>query len=176
MGRTVRRRTLATAPLVLVACRAAGTPTAPATDAQLNTPERVLALSAADLPGFTLREELAPASGAGADDPYGRVGSYSATFGRGTEGMLVTSSINTYVGAAQARTAFGAWKSAVPRQYRAMPLAVGLDERDSAAYARDSDGTVLLGYRIRNVMGSLRAPAADVERLARLVLARCIKG
>jgi hypothetical protein len=125
-----------------------------------------------------LREELAPTlTPTGNDDPYGRLGSYSATFALSgnPDGPLVTSSINTYAGISYARTAFGSWRSLVPRQYRPITLALGIDEQDAAAYSREGDGTILIGYRVRNVLGSLRAPADDAARLARLMLARCAK-
>ena len=170
---------MAAIPLALAACRssgATGNPVAGA-DTPLSVPARVLALTPADLPGYSLHEELAPAPRAtGHDDPYGRLGSYSATYSRSGGTEQVTSSVNTYVGVAQARAAFGDWRAAVPRQYRAMTLDVGLDASDVAAFAREGDGTVLLGYRIRNVLGSVRAPAAEVERLVKLALARCTKG
>ena len=176
----MRRRAVAALPLALAACgqpsTTGGTP-AVAPDAPLTAPARFLALAPADLPGFSVRDELAPPPRAsGADDPYGHLGSYSVTYARGGVADEVTSSVNTYVGIEQARAAFGAWRAAVPRQYRAVTLSVGVDQADAAAYARDSDGSVLFGYRIRNVLGSLRAPAADVERLARLALSRCAKG
>ena len=167
----MRRRALAALPVALVACRTASVPRG----AAVGTSPRALALSIADLPGFTLREELAHTpSTPGGDDPYGRLGSYSATFGlmQDPSGAQVISSINTYVSPESARAAFGAWRSAVPSQYRHTTLSVGLDERDAVAYLRDGDGTILIGYCVRNVLGSLRAPAADAERLVRLALSR----
>ena len=163
-------------PPALVSCRAV-TPS-PSPDSPLSAPARALALTLSDLPGFTLREELAPTlTATGSDDPFGRLGSYSATFAQSgsADAPLVTSSINTYAGITHARTAFGSWRSLVPRQYRPIMLALGLDEQDAAAYSRDGDGTILVGYRVRNVLGSLRAPAADAERLVRLMLERCAK-
>ena len=169
----MRRRSFAAIPLALAACRTA----APSSDAPLSAAPRALALSLADLPGFALLEEMAPNTNAGASDPYGRMGSYSATFAliSNPDRPPVTSSINTYTGLAEARAAFGSWRSLVPRQYRPASLALGLNEPDAAAYSRESDGTILVGYRVRNVLGSLRAPAADAERLVRLMLARCSK-
>lgn len=161
-------------PLALVACRVAP----PAADALLSAAPRTLALSLSDLPGFTLREELAPpVTGSAGGDPYGRRGSYSATFAptANPESPPVTSSVNIYDGIEHARAAFSSWRNLVPRQYRPRSLSIGLDERDSAAYARENDGTLLVGYRVRNVLGSLRAPEADAERLVRLLLARVTK-
>ena len=169
----MRRRVLAAIPLALIGCRAADQAARPpAPPALLTQPARALALGAADLPGLTLSEELVPGAYA-SGDPYGRVGSYSATFA-GADGGLVISSINTYVGEAEAQAAFAAWRGAVPRQYQAISLPVAQRSPDSVAYGREGD--VLFGYRVRNVLGSLRAPAAEAERLARLVLARCDKG
>ena len=167
----MRRRALAAIPLALLGCRAADPAARPAAPpALLTQPARALALGATDLPGLTLREELAPGAYA-AGDPPGRVGSYSATFAA-ADGGLVISSVNTYVGETEAQAAFAAWRGAVPRQYQSISLP--LQVTDSASYARDGD--VLFGYRVRNVLGSLRAPAAQAERLARLVLSRCDKG
>ena len=59
----------------------------------------------------------------------------------------------------------------MPRQYRSTIISMRQVTPDTVAYAREGD--VLFGYRVRNVLGSVRAPAADVERLAKLVLARC---
>jgi hypothetical protein len=120
---------------------------------------------------------MTPNANAGAADPYGRLGSYSATFSliSHPDRPPVTSSINTYTGLSEARAAFGSWRSLVPRQYRPASLLLGIDDPDAAVYSRESDGTMLVGYRVRNVLGSLRAPAADAERLVRLMLARCAK-
>lgn len=170
----MRRRGCAAIPLALVACRLAP----PAADVPSSAAPRKLALTVSDLPGFTLREELAPeANGSSVEDPYGRLGSYSATFALAAnpDGPPVTSSINTYAGIEYARAAFGSWRSLIPSQYRPTTLSLGLDEQDGAAFARDSDGTILIGYRVRNVLGSLRAPAADAERLIRLLLSRSAK-
>lgn len=170
----MRRRSCAAIPLALVACRVAPN----VVDAPLSAAPRTLALSLSDLPGFTLREELAPeVTGTGGEDPYGRRGSYSATFASAAnpESPPVTSSINIYAGIDHARAAFASWQSLVPRQYRPTTLALGQHEQDSAAYARENDGTVLVGYRVRNVLGSLRAPAADAERLVRVLLSRSSK-
>lgn len=170
----MRRRSCAAIPLALVACRVAPL----AADGPLSAAPRTLALSLSDLPGFTIREEIAPeVTGSAGGDPFGRRGSYSATFTLAANPEIppVTSSINIYDGIDQARAAFGSWRSLVPRQYRPTPLSIGLNEQDSAAYARENDGTLLVGYRVRNVLGSLRAPAADAERLVRLLLARSAK-
>ena len=166
----MRRRALAAIALALLGCRApdpAARQAAP--PALLTQPARALALGAADLPGLTLRDELVPGAYA-TGDPFGRVGSYSATFSH-ADGGLVISSVNTYVGESEAQAAFAAWRDAVPRQYQTISLPVHVAE--TVSYSRDGD--VLFGYRVRNVLGSLRAPAAQVERLARVVLSRCDK-
>ncbi len=140
-------------------------------------PARALALTAADLPGFQVAEELAPALAAtGADDPYGRVGSYSVTFLPAARAATrddttgVTSSVNTYAGAAHARAAFEAWQAAIPRQYRPDGSTIGLPPGDSAAFVRD--GAILVGFRVRNVLASVRAPQERAAQLARTMIAR----
>ena len=169
----MRRRALAAIPFALVSCRTTGTPRG--TPASGVASPRSRALSLTDLPGFALREELAQTPSApGAEDPYGRLGSYSATYGlvRDPTSAPVVSSINTYITPEAARAAFAAWRAAVPRQYRRTTLSVGLDEEDAVAYLRESDDTILFGYRVGSVLGSLRTPAADAERLVRLALRR----
>jgi hypothetical protein len=169
------RRALGASVLALLACGPAD-PADPATRPEssgpLKAPARTLALVAADLPGFTLREELTPAEQA-SGDAYGRVGSYAATF-EATSGGSVTSAVNTYVGEAEAQSAFVAWRAAVPRQFSAITIPMAQSTPESVAYAREGD--VLFGFRVRNVLASVRAPAAEVERLAKLVLGRCRRG
>ena len=140
-------------------------------------PARSLALTAADLPGFQVAEELAPALAAtGADDLYGRLGSYSVTFLPAARSTTrddtggVTSSVNTYAGAAHARAAFEAWQAAIPRQYQPDGSTIGLPAGDSAVFARD--GAMLVGFRVRNVLASVRAPQERAAQLARTMIAR----
>ena len=116
----------------------------------------------------------------GLDDAYGRVGTYAATYSAmrplagagGGAGAReeITSSINTYAGTAHARAAFEAWRAAVPRQYQPAQVTAGMSEDETAAFGRD--GIVLIGFRVRNVMGSVRAPEAQASELTRIVIAR----
>ncbi|HEU5318525.1 MAG TPA: hypothetical protein VFX49_20595, partial [Chloroflexota bacterium] len=173
--RRTRRAALAVAALPLAACGALPPRRVAAPDALALVPARTLALAPADVPGFHLTEELTPALGTvGLEDAFGRLGAYSATYAPtpgGTGGRDdITSSVNTYAGTAHARAAFEAWRAAVPRQYRASAPPADFKDEDVAVYLRD--GAALIGFRVRNVLGSVCAPEARAESLARTMISR----
>jgi hypothetical protein len=129
-------------------------------DAPVLSPARQLGLTLADLPaGFQLKEELAPVFPAGgAEDPWGRLTAYSATYApiksqnATTEGDVV-SSVNSYASASYARSAFAQWQAAVPTTYRKLDVGMGMKGVDSVAYERD--GGSLIGFRSHNVLASV---------------------
>lgn len=158
-----------------------------------SAPAKQLALSLPDLPaGFRLAEELTPGSEtANQDDPWGRQSAYSATFvpagARGGAG--ISSSVNAYGSAGQAQSAFASWRAAVPRQYRPV-TAEHVGAPETLAYLRESG--CLVGFRVRNVMGSVLVSGdashttgddtnaaslqAEATRLARLMVSRIEAG
>ncbi|HEV2124476.1 MAG TPA: hypothetical protein VGW38_17115, partial [Chloroflexota bacterium] len=100
--------------------RPAAGPVTPVTDALVLHPVRALALRLEDLPdGFRLAEELAPTLvTTPAEDPWGRVGAYSATY-VATESSPagvhdIVSSVNAYTTVEHAKAAYSMWQSAVP--------------------------------------------------------------
>ena len=172
MTRFARRAALGLLGMGAVGCGGSVVRHVPPPDPLALVPARTLALVPADLPGFRLLEELSPSlSATGLEDPYGRLGAYAATYAPlASPPGDVTCSVNTYAGSAHARSAFDAWQAAVPRQYASTVVTLGLPDGDSVGFERD--GAVLLGFRVRNVLASVRAPQARAAELARLVIAR----
>jgi hypothetical protein len=200
MRRPARLAALLGAAALLAACRVVGelrpprdAPSASTQESVVLQPASKLALALADLPaGFRIGEELTPRiEPAGAQDPWGRLSSYSVTFlpafGEGSGPTLgdVVSSVNAYSDPDHARHAFQSWRDAVPATYRLRdgpPPRLGQDALvfvQPAAPARRQ--TCLIGFRARNVMASVWvsapeapeaagvAPVETALRLARLV-------
>ena len=162
-------------PLLVAGCDVPQRPRTASPEAPVLRPAQQLALALAELPpGFRQVDELAPKlSATGPDDPWGRVSAYSVTYAP-SEPRLdfgdIMSSVNAYSSAQYAQLAFDSWQAAVPRQYRATTVDVGLAPADVAAYVRD--GACLLGFRTRNVMASVlvtHRTGASVEHAARFV-------
>lgn len=160
-------------------------------------PAQQLALTLSDLPaGFGLGEELvsSASSTAAAGDPWGKVSAYAVTYVAlpvpppGSEPRSppsglgdVVSSVNAYAGANFARSAFAAWKAAVPQTYRPV-----LREQDGttggySVYVQDGGSACLIGFQTHNVIASIWAsaasksgtpPVAAAASLARLVARR----
>jgi hypothetical protein len=139
-------------------------------------PASQLGLVLADLPpGFRVMEELRPSPtpvGAAHDpDPWGRTSAYSVTFGvAGGPGGVgapagpprpageVVSSINAYVGTAQAQAAFAGWQSAVPGAYHATQASTRDLGDQAATYVQsgaNGRATCLVGFRTHNVLASV---------------------
>jgi hypothetical protein len=165
-------------------------------DLLVSRPAQQLALSLADLPpGFQVAEELKPAldTAKAAQDPWGRLSAYAVTYvpAAGPAGTSpgwgdVVSSVNAYVGRAQATDAFASWRSAVPTQYRLVDAPPKLGD-ETAVYVRDVDAaqrgprpTCLVGVHVRNVIASVSVSASEggdvpvetATRLARLTVQR----
>ena len=153
---------------------------APLTVARL----RLLVPEAQLPPGLTLTEELVPKLDwrTPQEDPWGRVASYAATFtgtgsssgtsasaARDAAGGEVTISLNSYLDPARASSAFGEWRSLVPRQYA--PLARGA-WRDAAwapdalvaVYTNERLRASLVGFCAGPLMGSVRVASAASQR------------
>ncbi len=165
-------------------------------DLLVRRPAQQLALSLLDLPpGFTIAEELKPTlDGAASPDPWGRLSAYGVTYAPapGATGVAenwgdVVSSVNAYVGTAQAAEAFASWRSAVPAQYRLSEDARAQLGDETVVYVRAGEPgprgvrpTCLVGLRARNVIASISvsaptgaaAPVESALRLARLTAQR----
>jgi hypothetical protein len=189
-----RRACLAAPVLLLAACGSEPglpVPPRPGADTLVRRPAQHLALVLADLPdGFDVGEELVsvtPTGGSSLPDAFGRLSAYAITFrapgNRGRTGDVV-SSVNAYVGLAEARASFADWQAAVPNTYRRLATPPPGAPPGAVAYVQAPDGACLLGFRSRNVVASVRvgplpgeplgaagAPEQTV-RLASLVLHR----
>ncbi|HET7769720.1 MAG TPA: hypothetical protein VFN74_13165 [Chloroflexota bacterium] len=124
--------------------------------------------------GLTLTEELVPRLDwrTAQEDPWGRVASYSATFAS-VHGMLdrpseVTISLNSYLDAARAGSAFGDWRSLVPRQYVQVAHGAWRDVAwapgaSVAVYASERPRATLVGFTAGPLLGSVRVAGASTE-------------
>jgi hypothetical protein len=170
-----RRACLAAPMLLLAACgseQGLPVPTRPGADTLVRRPAQHLALVLADLPaGFDVGEELVsvtPTGGSAPPDPFGRLSAYAITFrAPGNRGRTadVVSSVNAYVGLAEARANFDAWQAAVPNTYRRLVTPPPGAPPGAVAYLQATEGACLLGFRSRNIVASVRVGSLPGEPL-----------